>query len=52
MLALRGCGSPYGIVKDSRRVLERPDAEGEIPVDEIGSELSDTRVVPDTCNPV
>ena len=52
MLALRGCGSPYGIVEDSRRVLERPDAEGEIPVDEIGSELSDTRVVPDTCNPV
>ena len=52
MLAFRGCGSLICIVKDSRRVLERPDAEGEIPVDEIGSELSDTRVVPDTCNPV
>ena len=41
-----------GIADDSRRVLERPDAEGEIPVGEIESEPGGTRVVPDTCNPV
>ena len=52
MLAPGGCGPPQGISDHSRRVLERPDAEGEIPVDEIGSELGGTRVVPDTCNPV
>ena len=52
MLAFRGCGSPFGIRKDSRTVLEKQSAEGETPVDEIPIEPGDTRVVPDTCNPV
>ena len=36
------------IMEDSRSVLERYDEEGEIPVDEIGSDRSVSRVGPDT----
>ena len=48
MHAFRGCGPLTCMKKDSRTVLEQPDAEGEIPVGEIGLQLSGTRVAPDT----
>ena len=41
-----------GFRKDRGTVLEKQDAEGEIPVLEIPIDLGGTRVVPDTCNPV